>query len=139
MHGRLTRDELGARAGQALSARTRADLAALTADIPAVPSGPAASAASRAGGTPTPGRRWPLATTAVKSGGCLVIEAAALLIGGALDPGGPGPNPQHSWTSLLLFIALAAVVAAFGCLGQGVITSVEQRHSRRQLPRVQQP
>ena len=33
--GRLTRDELGARAGRALAARTHADLAALTADLPA--------------------------------------------------------------------------------------------------------
>ena len=40
VHGRLTRDELDVRAGQALAARTRADLAALTADIPG---GPAAA------------------------------------------------------------------------------------------------
>ena len=33
--GRLTRDELDTRAGQTLSARTCADLSALTADIPA--------------------------------------------------------------------------------------------------------
>ena len=32
--GRLTRDEFGVRAGQALAARTYADLAALLADIP---------------------------------------------------------------------------------------------------------
>jgi len=35
VHGRLTRDELDARTGQALAARTYADLAALTADLPA--------------------------------------------------------------------------------------------------------
>src|SRR5205809_5745427 len=35
VQGRLTRDELDTRAGQALIARTRAELAALTADIPA--------------------------------------------------------------------------------------------------------
>ena len=34
VHGRLTKAELDARAGQALSARTYADLAALTTDIP---------------------------------------------------------------------------------------------------------
>ena len=33
-HGQLTKDELDARAGQALAARTYADLAALTADLP---------------------------------------------------------------------------------------------------------
>lgn len=35
VEGRLTKDELDARAGQAFAARTYADLAALTADIPA--------------------------------------------------------------------------------------------------------
>ena len=37
VQGRLTRDELDARAGRALAARTRAELAALTADIPVGP------------------------------------------------------------------------------------------------------
>jgi hypothetical protein len=50
VQGRLTRDELGARAGQALSARTYAELAALTAGIPAGP-----AAAGRWPGRP-PGR-----------------------------------------------------------------------------------
>jgi hypothetical protein len=36
VEGRLTRDELDARAGQALTARTYAELAAVTADVPAV-------------------------------------------------------------------------------------------------------
>jgi len=39
VEGRLTKDELDARAGQAFAARTYADLAALTADIPAAPGG----------------------------------------------------------------------------------------------------
>ena len=37
VRGQLTRDELGMRAGQALAARTGAELAALTADIPGGP------------------------------------------------------------------------------------------------------
>jgi hypothetical protein len=41
VQGRLTRDELDARAGRALAARTCADLAALTADIPAADIPPA--------------------------------------------------------------------------------------------------
>src|SRR6266567_282331 len=40
VQGRLTRDELGARTGRALTARTCAELATLTADIPAA-AGPA--------------------------------------------------------------------------------------------------
>ena len=53
VHGRLTRDELDVRAGRALAAQTRAELATLTADIqagpavarPACPSAPAPAAA----------------------------------------------------------------------------------------------
>ena len=56
VHGQLTKDELDARAGQALAARTYADLAALTAGIPAPPAGSQA-------GAPRPPRsaagRWP--------------------------------------------------------------------------------
>ena len=58
VHGQLTKDELDARAGQALAARTYADLAALTADIrPARPqpgrrARPPRSAAGRWPGQP---------------------------------------------------------------------------------------
>jgi hypothetical protein len=37
VHGRLTKDELDLRVGRALTARTYADLATLTADIPLAP------------------------------------------------------------------------------------------------------
>jgi Domain of unknown function (DUF1707) len=40
VHGRLDRDEFDLRVGRALASRTYADLAALTADIPARPTGP---------------------------------------------------------------------------------------------------
>ena len=49
VHGRLTRDELDARAGRAITARTYAELAALTADIPDIP------AAARPGAPVRPG------------------------------------------------------------------------------------
>ena len=70
--GRLTEEELEARVGRAFASRTRADLAAITADIPAVP------AAVRA--TRIPDR-------VVAGGSAAIIAAAALggavLIGGA--------------------------------------------------------
>jgi uncharacterized protein DUF1707 len=43
VQGRLTKDELDLRAGQALTARTYAELVAATAAIPAGPAGPAAA------------------------------------------------------------------------------------------------
>jgi len=39
VHGRLAKDEFDARVGQALAARTHAELAVITADIPAGPIG----------------------------------------------------------------------------------------------------
>ncbi len=125
VHGRLTKDELDARAGQALTARTHAELAALTADIP-----PAAAPAGAG-----PARRRPLARAAAGSGGCLVIAAAAMWLAEIADPGAtPGPIPAFLGLPCLL-VALAAVVAALCILGHGVAAPIEQRRSRRQPPR----
>ena len=125
VQGRLTRGELDARAGQALSARTCADLAALTADIPA------AAGSAR---PPAPARRWPLARATAGSGGCLIIAAAAVWLAALADPGPPAPTPYHFLAPPCLLIAFSAVLAALGFLVYGVGTSWEQRRSRRQLP-----
>ena len=131
VQGRLTRDELDARAGRALAARTRAELAALAADIPAAPAGPVGAGPVR---PPAPARRRPLARAAAGSGICLVIAFAAVWVGAnILDPRGLG-NPYHPWSSLCRLVALAAVLTALGILANGVATSSEQRRSRRQLP-----
>jgi Domain of unknown function (DUF1707) len=125
---RLTRDELDTRAGQALTARTRADLAALTADIPPAP------AAARPERPLAPGRRRPLARAAAKSGGCLVIAVAAVRVVPIADPGNsPGAIPGF-WAPVCLLVALVAVVAALIILVLGVEASLAQRRSRRQLP-----
>ena len=127
VHGRLTRDELDARAGQALAARTHADLAALTADIPAEP------AAARPARPPAPARRRPLARAAAKSGSCLIIAAAAVRVAFLVDPG-TRSTPYQDWAAPMMLLACLAVVAALGILGYGVATSWELRRSRRQLP-----
>ena len=135
VHGQLTKDEFDARAGQALAARTYADLAALTADIP--PRSPAARPAR----PPAPVRRRPLARAAAKSGVCLIIAAAATWVLALLVSadghyhGIPGANPSYeSWAPLPLLLALTAVCTAISILGSAVVTSLEQRRSRRQLP-----
>jgi hypothetical protein len=130
VQGRLTRAELDTRAGRALSARTYADLAALTADIPAAPFDPPAAGPARPS---APARRRPLARAAAGSGGCLVIAVAATKIAFHLDPGAT-PTPYDSWAVYFVLIALAAVFTALGILVLGVAASVVQRRSRRQLP-----
>src|SRR5215472_15577683 len=111
VHGRLTRDELDARAGQALAARTYADLAALTADIPPAPAAPPAARQARPS---APAHRWPLARAAAKSGGCLAFAFGAVLFAAnVLDPNGLG-NPYAPWSSLCALAALIAVVVAVG-------------------------
>ena len=144
--GRLTKDEFDARAGQALAGRTHADLAALTADIPAVPAaGPPVRAAGGAAHPPVPAaaemarplvpaRSRPLARASAASGGLLVFAFGLILFAAnVLDPHGLG-NPYHPWSSLCAVVALFATVAAVMVFAHGVGTSVEQRRSRRQLP-----
>ena len=126
--GRLTRDELDARAGQALAARTYADLDALIADIPA------GLAAARPERPPAPARRWPLARAAAKAAICLIIAAAAMWVAIISDPGSGDHNPPHPETGPMVLLAMFAVFAALGILGHGVVTSWKLRRSRRQLP-----
>ena len=135
VHGQLTKGEFDARAGQALAARTYADLAALTADIPPRPS------AARPARPPAPVRRWPLARAAATSGACLIIAAAAMWVWVLLVSddghyrGVPGANPSYeSWAPLALLLAFAAACTAIGISGSAVVTSLEQRRSRRQPP-----
>ena len=90
VHGRLTRDELDARAGRALAARTCADLAALTADIPparpgraGAPARPGPPSAAGPGGRRVgqlPGHRGRRRTGRLPSS----IRR-------------PRPHPYHSW------------------------------------------
>ena len=126
VHGRLTKEELDTRAGQALVALTCADLAALTADITP---GPLTAKPAR-----PPARRRPLARAAAGSGVCLAVAATALWLAALADPGPPGPTPYHSFAPLCLIIAFFAALAALGTFGLGVVAAVEQRRARRQLP-----
>jgi len=117
VHGRLTKDELDARAGRALAARTCAELDAVTADLP-----PARTATG-----PTrplaPVRRRPLARAAAGSGGCLALAAAAVWASLILDPGGPGAD--RPWAGLMLMLAQCAVIVGACILWSGVTTSVQ--------------
>jgi len=118
--GRLTKDELELRAGQAFASKTYAELAALTADIPAV--SPAGSPAVSPAGRPpsTPART--LAKAACRSGVCLL--AAVALAEGSFLVG----------NFLLIVAACFALIAASGFFGYGILDAWQERRSRGQLP-----
>jgi Domain of unknown function (DUF1707) len=125
VQGRLTEDELEARTAQAITSKTYADLAALTADIPTAPADiltfpddPTGSGALRAARTPA----WTLGTAARRSGVCL-ITAVALLEGAFLTGEG-----------LLIILAFFAFMAASGFMGYGIVDARQERRSRGQLP-----
>jgi Domain of unknown function (DUF1707) len=138
VHGQLTKDELDTRAGQALCARTVADLAALTSDISASPAtapprSPQAAAPRRQ--SPTRARhRRPLVRAAAGSGACVAFAFGIVLFAAnVLDPNGLG-NPYAPWSGLCLLAAYAALFAAVCIAVNGVGTSLEHRRSPRQLP-----
>jgi len=116
-HGRLTKDELDARAGRALAARTCAELPALTAGIPPT------RATSGSARPLVPVRRRPLARAAARSGGCLALAAAAVWASLILDPGGPGAD--RPWAGLMVLLAQFAVIAGVWILWSEVTTSVQ--------------
>jgi hypothetical protein len=130
--GRLTKDELAARTGRALAARTYADLAALTADLPAA----AGAAPAVPAGSPAPVIRRPMARAAAISGTCVAVAVAAMRLAFYFDPesGPPGPSPYQSLAKWFVLLAFIAVITALLALGLGVATSIGQRRSRRQLP-----
>lgn len=135
VQGRFTKDEFDLRVSQAFAARTYAELAAVTADLPPCPpaTGPARPRA--------PVRRRPLARAAAKSGVCLIIPAAAtwafllLVSQDGHYRGIPGANPWYeAWAPLPFMLAAAAVFTAIVILVSAVGASLEQRRSRSQLP-----
>ena len=119
--GRLTKDELDTRAGQALTARTYADLAMLTADIPAEPPAvrpPRQPSRRRTEPARTPGAR----NAALASLSCLA--GAVLSFGYAIHL---DDSNSRTLLSLTLVMVVLAVILALGAVS-------ELKRSRGQLP-----
>ena len=125
VHGRLTKDELDARVSRALVSRTYADLAALTADIPAGLTTAKPPARARAQGVQPvlrPGR---------------VIKAATVLYAGVwvyavfFPKGADGPS---MFVTLIFDGGLVYLIILAICVGQMIALRREQR-SGGQSPR----
>ena len=122
VQGMLAKDELEVRAGQAFASRTYAELAALTADIPA---DVADTSPAIAGSPSTPART--MAKAAGRSGICLLVAVA--LVEAAFLAG----------NFLLIVAASFALIAASGFFGYGILDAWQERRSRGQRSRGQLP
>jgi hypothetical protein len=122
--GRLTKDELGARAGRALTAQTYAELAVLTDDIPA---GPPAASPPRPSARPRsrPKRPRRVRNAAVGSVSSVTVGFLSFCYGASLD--------DHT-TLLFLYLTLLSLITAAGIMGYGILTAVAARRPGAQLP-----
>ena len=117
VQGRLTKDEFDARVGRGFASRTYAELATVTADLPAAPT----VAQSRA---PAQAQGWLTMNRAVTCSACMVIVTAmAAVIGWVLDSG-----PVFVLSSLAF---VAATVAAGTMISEAWD---KNKRSREQLP-----
>jgi hypothetical protein len=128
VQGRLAKDELDARVGQALAGPDLRRPGRPHRRHPARPGRSAVRAPARPGPPPAAGQ------------GCRQVGYLPGRRGrrrvGCLDPrsGPPDRGPGSSGIGWCFILAWYAVLAALGFLGYGVATSREQRRSRRQLP-----
>jgi Domain of unknown function (DUF1707) len=140
VQGRLTTDELGERVGQALAARTYADLAALTTDLPAgpdrapvpVPTPPPAPTPTP---TPVPVRRprSPAASFAVKAGTSAIAVTVIAALAAAVISGAPVAAVFIAVFMLVLAAAATAVVASL------IHVALKLESRQRSRPRGQRP
>ena len=114
VHGRVTKDEFDARVGQAFGSRTYAELAAVTADIPA------GQIADQPPSKPTRAQARPPMSHAAKARRCVV--ALAMMTVATFAPSGP---------ALLLFapLCLTALMVAAAQL----LASQHEKRSHGQL------
>jgi Domain of unknown function (DUF1707) len=134
VQGRLTADELDERVGQALAARTYAELAALTTDLPPDPA-PAREPAPAPPPPPPLARRPqnPAALRAVKAGAG-AIGVTVIAVGAAIAVAG---EPAAAVFIAVFMLVLAAVTTAVVASLIHVALMLESR--RRSRPRGQQP
>jgi len=128
IEGRLTKDELDARVSQTLAARTYAELAALTADIPP---GTNLARHPRPDSGPAPQSTHWVAHRAVKSGAATIggIAVAVTVMGVVLG------NPAVGVILAVFVVILAALAAALVGSLVGATLMLESRRRPKRSPR----
>ena len=130
---RLTKDEFDSRVADALASRTHADLAALTADLPA---SPAATPAPHAPVAKRPKRSRRPENVAARRG-TRVLTAATVLTGGAWTAAWLQTDSQVLavlvWTLTIVWVGTVILV------GSVLLESRSQRRLAKRLPREGKP
>jgi Domain of unknown function (DUF1707) len=129
--GRLSPDELDDRVGQAFASRTYAELAALTADIPAGQTSTSQASTSQASTSQTvagPAGAGPpgspartLATAARRTGLCILVALALVGLAALTN--------MKAFAILAYYGGILAAIAASGFLGYGVVDAWHERRS----------
>jgi len=124
VQGRLTKDELDARAGQVFAARTYAELAATTADLPAgLIAAPPPGRPGRAGARPSTGQ--------VVAGTALIIPLPAFVAAAFLA------DSERLANSFVFFVGLFFTLWLVA--GAQMLANWHDKRSRGQLPPGQAP
>jgi hypothetical protein len=132
VQGRLTKDELETRAAQAFSARTYADLSALTADLPVEPP------AAKPPGQPAPAQPRRPVHPSIKVGAAALALVATAWIIVAIATGAP-PAFFVGTLLIIVFGIPAATVVALPILAVLELESRRRKRSGGQLPPRQTP
>jgi Domain of unknown function (DUF1707) len=119
--GRLSPDELDDRVGQAFASRTYAELAALTADIPASQTSTSQTVAGPAGAGPPGSPARTLATAARRTGLCILVALALVGLAALTN--------MKAFAILAYYGGILAAIAASGFLGYGVVDAWHERRS----------
>jgi Domain of unknown function (DUF1707) len=122
VQGRLTKDELDARVGRTLAARTYDELAEVTADIPA-----GSNLARPPQPAPAPRPVSWAASRPVKSG---VGAIAAMIFGVSVTAAALG-QPAAGVVMAVFIVMLAAAASAFVGSVVGAVLMIESRHRKR--------
>ena len=124
--GRLTKDELDARVGQTIAARTHAELATVTVDIPSPPE-PVRVVRRHSGNK--------AAMRAVKAGACAVAAAtlAVSVVGGMMA------GAAVAVIIAIMMVILGALVTAFVAAVIAAALKLEARHRRRSGGQISPP
>jgi Domain of unknown function (DUF1707) len=125
VQGRLDKDELDARVGRAFASRTYAELAAVTADIPAEP---AAVRPPR----PAPARPQRPGNTTVKTGARVIIAATVLTAG--VWAGALLSQADNTAVGTLVWIFTFTWLGIVCLVGAVMLESRQQERSGGQLP-----